>query len=122
MGSQPPSGIHLVWCGVLHGLQVDICSIVDLHGLEGDSLPHHGLHHRLQGNLCSGAWSIASLSFFTDLGIYRVLSLTYSHYSIPLYFFSVLKYVIPEALPPLLIGSALASGGFILKLGQGGNF
>ncbi|KAK4821964.1 hypothetical protein QYF61_004968 [Mycteria americana] len=41
----------------LHGLQVDICSTMDLHGLQGDSLPHHGLHHGLQGNLCSSAWS-----------------------------------------------------------------
>jgi len=24
MGSQPPLGIHLLWCSVLHGLQVDI--------------------------------------------------------------------------------------------------
>ena len=37
-GSQPPSGIHLLQHGVLHGLQVDICSTVDLHGLQGDSL------------------------------------------------------------------------------------
>jgi len=26
----------------------------------GDSLSHHGLLHRLQGNLCSGAWSTSS--------------------------------------------------------------
>ncbi|KAK4831466.1 hypothetical protein QYF61_017714 [Mycteria americana] len=49
MGSQPPSGIHLLQCGVLHGLQVDICSTIYLHGLQGDSLPHHGLHHGLKG-------------------------------------------------------------------------
>jgi len=30
-----------------------ICSTVDLHGLQGNSLPHHGL---LQGNLYSGAY------------------------------------------------------------------
>ncbi|KAK4830119.1 hypothetical protein QYF61_008546, partial [Mycteria americana] len=59
--------IHLLWRGVLHRLQLDICSTVDLHGLQGDSLPHHGLHHGLQGNLCSGAWSTSSPSFFTDL-------------------------------------------------------
>ncbi|KAK4832711.1 hypothetical protein QYF61_025172 [Mycteria americana] len=45
--------IHLLWRGVLPGLQVDICSTVNLHGLQVDSLPHHGLHHGLQGNLCS---------------------------------------------------------------------
>ncbi|KAK4810966.1 hypothetical protein QYF61_014438 [Mycteria americana] len=54
--------IHLLRHGVLHGLQVDICSTVDLHGLQGDSLPHQVLHHGLQGNLCSGAWSTSSPS------------------------------------------------------------
>ncbi|KAK4806885.1 hypothetical protein QYF61_012606 [Mycteria americana] len=47
--------------------RVDICSTVNLHGLQGDNLPHHGLHHRLQGNLCSGSWSTSSPSFFTHL-------------------------------------------------------
>jgi len=42
MGFQPPSGIHLLQCGVLHGLQ-------------GDSLPHHGLHHGLQGKTSAPA-------------------------------------------------------------------
>ncbi|KAK4829526.1 hypothetical protein QYF61_005165 [Mycteria americana] len=68
-GSQPPSGIHLLWCGALHGLQVDICSTINLHGLQGDSLPQHGLHHGLQGNLCSGARSTSSPSFFANLGV-----------------------------------------------------
>ncbi|KAK4810986.1 hypothetical protein QYF61_014458 [Mycteria americana] len=58
----------LLQCGALHGLQVDICSTVNLHGLQGDNLLHHGLHHGLQGNLCSGTWSTSSPSFFTDLG------------------------------------------------------
>ncbi|KAK4831745.1 hypothetical protein QYF61_018943 [Mycteria americana] len=59
--------IHLLWHGVLHGLQVDICSTINLHGLQVDSLPHHGLHHGLQGNLCSSTWSTSSPSFFTGL-------------------------------------------------------
>ena len=54
-GSQRPSGIHLLRRGVLHRLQVDICSTMDLHGLQGDSLPHHGLPHGLQGNLSAPA-------------------------------------------------------------------
>ena len=81
-GSQPPSGTHLLRRGVLHGLQVDICSTMDLPGLQGDNLPHHGLHHGLQGNLCSGAWSTSSPSFFTDLGVCRAVSLTCSHSSL----------------------------------------
>ncbi|KAK4831758.1 hypothetical protein QYF61_018956 [Mycteria americana] len=81
--------IHLLWHGVLHGLQVDICSTVNLpglqvdicstvnlHGLQVDSLPHHGLHHGLQWNLCSGTWSTSSSSFFTDLGVCRAVSFT----------------------------------------------
>jgi len=51
VASQPSSGIPLLWCGLFHGLQMDICSTVDLHGLQGDSLPHHGLLHGLQGSL-----------------------------------------------------------------------
>jgi len=67
-GSQPPSGIHLLRLGVFHRLQVEICSTANLHGLQGHSLPNHGLHHRLQDeNLCSGTWSTSSPSFFTDL-------------------------------------------------------
>jgi len=60
-GSQLPSGIHLLWCGVLHRVQVGICSTMDLHGLHRDNLPHHGLHHKLQGKtLCSGFSSTSS--------------------------------------------------------------
>ncbi|KAM9599800.1 uncharacterized protein ACIBXB_003644 [Morphnus guianensis] len=120
-GSQPPLGTHLLRRGDLPGLQVEICSTVDLHGLQGDSLPHRGLPHGLQGNLCSGAWSISSPSFFTDLGVCRVVSLTCSHSSLRLpfpsvpTFFFLLKNVLPEALPLLLIGLALAGGGSVLE-------
>jgi len=58
------------------GCRVDICPTVDLYGLPGDNLFHHGLHHRLQWNLCSGAWSTSSPSFFTDLCVCRVVCLT----------------------------------------------
>ncbi|KAK4832092.1 hypothetical protein QYF61_020707 [Mycteria americana] len=102
-GSQPPSGTHLLQHGVLHGLQVDICSTMDLHGLQGDTLPHHGLHHRLQGNLCSGAWSTSSTSFFTDLGVCRVVSLTYSHSCLwlqlrrfSIYLINCIPYLVPH--------------------------
>jgi len=75
----PPA---LEW-GPFHGLQVDICSTVDLHGQQGDSLPHHGLQHEMQGKtLCSGIWSTSSPAFFTDLGVCRVVSLTSSHSSL----------------------------------------
>ena len=67
--------IHLLQRGVLHGLQVDICSTVDLHGLQGNNLPRHGLLLGLQEkNLCSGAQSISLL--FTD---FSVLQSCFSH-------------------------------------------
>jgi len=111
-GSQPPSGIPLLQHEVLHRLQVEICSTVDFCRLQGDNLPHHGLLHRLQGNRCSSG----SSSFLTDLGVCRVVSLTYSHCSIPLQFFVLLlKYAIIQALPLSLMGSALASGVSILE-------
>ncbi|KAK4810884.1 hypothetical protein QYF61_013292 [Mycteria americana] len=108
-GLQFPSGhIHLLWFGVLHGLQ-------------GDNLRHHGHLHGLQRNLCSSTWSISSPSFFTDLGVCRVVS----YFSLPAavvqQFFPLLKYVITEALPPLLIVSALASGGSILEPSRTGS-
>jgi len=73
------------------------------------------------------------LSFLTDLGICRVVSLTSSHFSlltaISLQFFlPLLKYVITEALPPSLVGLASASGESILEpagigsLRHGGSF
>jgi len=44
-------------------------------GLQRDNLPHHGLHHELQGKtLCSSVSSTSSHSFFTDLGVCRFVS------------------------------------------------
>jgi len=84
--------------GPFHGLQVDLCSTVDLHGLQGDNLPHHGLSHELQGKtLCFSICSTSSPSFFTDLGVCRIVSLTSSHsslftaVSLPVFFFPFLN-------------------------------
>lgn len=85
---------------------------MDLHGLQGDSLHHHGLHH--ERNLCSGTWTTSSPSskVTTDLGLCRAVSLMYSY--APLSAAAVvqqlflLKYVITEVLPPLLMGLSLA--------------
>lgn len=40
--------------------RLDICSTVDFHGMQENNLCHPGLHHRLQGNLCSGIWTTSS--------------------------------------------------------------
>jgi len=118
-GSQPFSGAcSCSGVGVLHGLQVDICSIIKLHGLQGDDLTHHGLQHELQRNLFAGARSTSSPSFFTDFSVCNTLSLIYSHSSVPTalsqQFF--LHLIITKTLPPVLVGSALASSGSLLKL------
>jgi len=82
MVTAPFGHIHLLWCG----LQVEICSTVDLHGLQGDSLPHDGFHHGLQvKTLFSSAWSSCSPCIFTDLGVCRVVALTSSHSSLLLH-------------------------------------
>ena len=114
--------VRLLWLGALHRLQVCISSTMDLHGLQGDSLPHYGLHHELRGNLCSGTWSTSSPFFFTDIGVCRVVALTYS-YSFLLaavgasgFFFPLLRYVNTEVLLPWLMDSTLASGVSILEL------
>lgn len=63
--------IHLLCCGVFCRLHEDICSTMDLQGLQ-DILPHHGLHPGLQGNLCSCSWSSSCPSIFSDLGVHRL--------------------------------------------------
>ena len=78
-GSQPPSGTPCSSVGSSLGCRWGICSPVGLHGCS-DSLPHHGLLHGLQRNLCSGAWSTSCPSIFTDLGVCRVVALIYSHF------------------------------------------
>jgi len=49
-GSQLPSGIPLLWCWVLHGLQVGICSSWSAPWLQGQPAP------QLQWNLYSSPW------------------------------------------------------------------
>ena len=104
----PPA---LAW-GPFHGLQVDICSTVDLHGLQGDSLPHQGLYHKLKGKtLCSGippsSLTLVSAELFLS---HRLAPLS------QLPFLPLLKSVIPEELPPSLMGLALGSGRAVLEL------
>lgn len=51
-GSQHPLNIHLLWCGALHGLQVDLFPFGTPQPA-GGQLPHHGLCQALWENLCS---------------------------------------------------------------------
>ena len=107
-------GNHLLWNGVLQGLQVTVCSNINLHGL-----PHHGLLHDLQGNLCSGVCSTSSLSFFTDLAVRRIFSSLFfflPYFCLTLAFVPFLKYAFTEAPPALLMSSACASSRAIAVL------
>lgn len=78
---------------------------IDLHGLQGDRLPHHGPFQRLQGNFSSSSGSTPTPSFFNDLGVCKVVAVTdsySSHNSGFLVFFFFLKYISPEVSPPQL--------------------
>lgn len=105
MGSQPPSGIHLLQCGVLHRLQEDLRSSMDFTGLQGHSLHHHGLHPRLQGVPSTYSTSVPP-STLTWLSAELFISHTLIRRSwmqlwrFSFFFSSCLN--IPEALPLLL--------------------
>ncbi|KAK4828719.1 LOW QUALITY PROTEIN: hypothetical protein QYF61_000557 [Mycteria americana] len=120
MGSPQGHGFLQGTCssiGSSMGCRVDMCSAMDLHGLQGDNLLHHG-HHQLQGNLCSSARTTFSPTSSLTL-VSAGQFLTCSHSSLPAavaqQFLPFLKYVVTEVLPPLLIGSALGSGGSVLE-------
>ena len=105
----------LVW-GPFHGLQVDLCSTVDLHGLQGDSLAHHGLYHRrLSAPIvlappppAPSSLTLGSAELFLPHHLTPLSTLLCFLQS---FFLPLLKHVITEALPLSLIGLALASGG-----------
>jgi len=87
-----------------------------------DSLPHHGLLHGCTAKSLLHCLEHLLPSSCTDCGLCRAVSLTYSHSSIPVkLFFLLLKCVITEVLPPLPMGSALASSRFALELAGTGS-
>lgn len=74
----------------------------------GAQLLHRDLHHGLLRTLSSSAWSTSGLSFCTLLGSWRAAMLTGFHFSPAIAVVHnhppVLKYSIPAALPPPLMG------------------
>jgi len=135
-GSQPPSGIHLLRNGVPStGYRWISAPLWTSMGCRGTICLTMVFITGCKGRLSALTFRAPPpSSFFTDLGVCRVVSLTSSHSSLltavsPLSFFlCFLKYLIPEALPLLLIGLALASGGSVLEpagtgfMGPGGSF
>jgi len=107
------------------GCSVDICCTVVFDGLHGGNMCHHSLYRGLQGNLCSGAWSTSSHSFFADPGVCRAVSLTFflllSPTAAAQHFLPFLKCIFTEAPSLSLMGSALASSGSILELAGTGS-
>lgn len=103
-------GTHLLHHGVLHGLQIEICSMINLCGGRRTIYLTLVFTTGCRGISATGAWSTSS-SFFIDLGVCRVVSLTNPHSSLQLsskhFFNPILKHVIPEALP-LSLTSSLA--------------
>ncbi|NXH49107.1 CSMD3 protein, partial [Dicaeum eximium] len=75
-----------------------------------------GLHHGLQGNVCSDTWSTSSPSF-SDLHVCRAVSyiflLIFCHSCFAAFFLLLLKYVITRAPPLFLTGSALTRSSFL---------
>lgn len=68
-------GIHLLWHvgpSQAAGGSLYPCGLPCAAGAQ---LPHHGLQHRLQENLCYRGWSTSSPSFCTDLGCFSHSSL-----------------------------------------------
>lgn len=70
--SRPPSCRHLLWCAVLQGLQVDLCSPLGFRGLQGSRLPHTVFTKGCRG--ISALVPGASPVFSTDLSICRSVS------------------------------------------------
>lgn len=110
--SQSPSDIYLLCHRVLYGLQAHTCSSVDFHGLQNDSLPHHSLHQGETRNAEESLlWCLAELFLshvLIPLSSCRLLCHSNTHKPQP-QLLPLVKCVIPQSLPPLLMGSALAA-------------
>jgi len=108
----PPSGIHLLWRGVLHGLQVEVCFPV---GCRGTACLNTVVSRRCRGTLLRHLEHLLLLRW----PLCPQSSFTYSYSFLPAAvarrFFHV-KHVITEVLPTSLMGLALANGSSILEL------
>jgi len=122
VGTQLPSGNNLLLHGVTSvGYRLISAPPYTSMGCRGTTCLMMVFHHKLQGkNLCSGILSTSFPSFFTDLGVCRVISFTSSHSCLstavsPQFFLlTLLNYVITEVLPLCLVYLALTNGRSVL--------
>lgn len=106
-----PGHINLLLCGDHHGLQLDLCSTMDLHELQGAVfLP---MSYRSISGLALGA-SPPPPSSWTLVPAGLLLSLL-SQLLMGSIFFSPSQKLISEELPQSLMGLALASRGPVLE-------
>ena len=117
----------------LHGLQVEICSTMDLHGLQGTACLTMGCTTGCRGISAPAPGAAAPPPSALALVVCRAVALPHTLAALPRLllcsrFFPFLKYVIPEVLPPSLMGLALVSGESVLEpagigfIGHGGSF
>jgi len=113
-GSQPTSGIHLLQCGVFHGLWVEICSNWSSMGCKGTAyLPMvfiMGCRGKISAPASGAPLPPASALTLVSAELFLSRSLTPLSrlpFSLQFFFFSLLKDVITEA----LTGLALAGDG-----------
>ena len=107
-GSAGPAR-SLLQHGALHGV---------IASFRHPPAPAWGSFHWLQVDLCSGAWSTFSPSPSLTLmsaELFHIFSLSAAN-AVMQVFSPFLNCVVPEVLPPLLMGSALASSGSVLEL------
>lgn len=119
-GSQTPLGTStLLWCGVLHELQVDTGSTVDLHelqveiystmdlyGLQGNHFPAPGAPLPPLSSLILLSAELFHVFFLLSLAVVAVVQQ---------FFPPLLNYSITEELPQSLMGPDLTSDGSFLE-------
>lgn len=92
--TQPPSGTLLLWNGIPYRLVVDMNSILDRHGQQGNNLHHHGLFQGLPGisSLAPGASPPPRHSLtLQPAGLFHIFSLLFFTICLQDFFYSFLE-------------------------------
>lgn len=104
--------VHLLWHGDLQRLQVDICCTLILQWAAHFTVI---FSMACRGISALAPWGASSVTFFTELGIYKAVSINFlpllSLMASAQHFTPFLKYIISERLPGSLVFSSLELGG-----------